>query len=122
MKNIKPCDEVCHECGFLNDSQPGLLKEELGIIEMIREGQVFPCHMQLEAVTGSMNTGVEKYIEKKDTFKVCRGYVESMFISEMHLNVPFWQDLYEKLDGKLNSKTMTILQALQYHKQKPRVP
>lgn len=116
MKYIEPCEEVCSECGFLNDSEVGVLKESLGLSEIIEKGVIFPCHLQLKAVTGSENTGTELYAEKKDTFKVCRGLVESSFISGLHLDKDIWQLLYEKLDGRLNSKTMTIEQTLEYHK------
>ena len=116
MKDIQPCDEVCHECGFLNDSQVGVLKESLGLKEIIDSGVIFPCHLQLKAVTGSENTGVEIYAEEKDTFKVCRGLIESSFISGLHTDNPSWKVLYEKLDGKLNPKTMTIRETLEYHK------
>ena len=115
MKNIKPCDEVCHECGFLNDSQVGVLKESMGLIDIIEKGIIFPCHLKLKAVTGSENTGTEIYAETKDTFQVCRGYVESMFLSGKELGNPAWRDLYEKLDGKFNSKTMTIEETIEYH-------
>ena len=116
MTEVRPCDEVCNECGFLNDSQVGVLKESLGLTEIIEKGVLFPCHLQLKAVTGCENTGVEQYIEEKDIFKVCRGLIESSFISGLHLDNPMWQQLYEKLDGKFNSKTMTIEQTLEYHK------
>ena len=116
MKNIEPCDEVCHECGFLNDSQVGVLKESLGLTDIIEQGVIFPCHLQLKAVTGSENTGVEYYAETKDTFKICRGLVESSFISGLHLEHPMWKLMYEKLDGKINPKTMNIEQTLKRHK------
>ena len=116
MKNIEPCEEVCHECGFLNDSQVGVLKESLGLKEIIEKGVLFPCHLQLKAVTGSENTGVEIYAEEKETFKVCRGLVESSFISGLHLDNPIWIDLYEKLNAKFDSKTMTINETIKYHK------
>lgn len=121
MNEIKPCDEVCSECGFLNDSVPGVLQEELGLAEIVRDGVIFPCHLQLKAVTGSENTGVEEYAAHKDKFKVCRGYVESMYISGMHKNNPIWKNLFAMLDGKINTKTMNILQTIQYHKKKRRV-
>ena len=116
MKNIKPCDEVCHECGFLNDSQVGVLKESLGLREIIEEGVLFPCHLQLKAVTGSENTGVEIYAEEKNIFKVCRGLVESSYISGLHKGNPAWEKLYDNINGKINTKTMSIEKTLQYHK------
>ena len=116
MKRVEPCSEVCFECGFLSDSQVGVLKESLGLVEIIEKGVMFPCHLQLKAVTGSENTGVEQYMEEKDTFKVCRGLIESSFISGLHTDKEVWQEMYEKLDGKLNSKTMTIQETIEYHK------
>ena len=116
MKTVEPCDELCHECGFLNDSQVGVLKESLGLVEIIEKGILFPCHLQLKAVTGCENKGVEQYAETKDTFKVCRGLIEASFISGLHMERPEWQDLYKKLNGKFNPKTMNIEQTLEYHK------
>ena len=116
MKNIEPCKNICKTCGFLNDSQVGVLKESLGLKEIIDKGVIFPCHESLKAVTGSENTGVEQYMEEKDTFKVCRGLIESSFISGLHTDKEVWREMYEKLDGKLNSKTMTIQETLEYHK------
>ncbi len=115
MKNIKPCNELCYECGFFNDSQVGVLKESLGLVEYIEKGIVFPCHLQLKAVTGCENKGVEDYAEKVNEVLVCRGYVESMFISKKHLDNPMWQHLYKQLDGKINPKTMTLTETLKYH-------
>ena len=116
MKNIEPCKEVCHECGFLDGSQVGVLKESLGLKEIIDKGVVFPCHLQLKAVTGSENTGVEQYAEQKDTFKVCRGLIESSYISGLHRGHPLWENLYKQLDGNINQKTMNIEETLKYHK------
>ena len=116
MKNIEPCKEVCHECGFLNDSQIGVLKESLGLQEIIDKGVLFPCHLELKKVTGFENKGTEFYTETQDTFKVCRGLIESSFLSRLHLDKEIWQLLYDKLDGKINPKTMTIKQTLERHK------
>ena len=80
------------------DSQVGVLKESLGLSEIIEKGVLFPCHLQLKAVTGSENTGVEQYIAEKDTFKVCRGLIESSFISGLHMYNPVWTKLYAQLD------------------------
>jgi hypothetical protein len=112
---ISPCDEVCHECGFLNNSQKGVLKRELGLEEIIEKGVIFPCHLQLKAVTGCENEGVEEYVETVDTFKVCRGYVESMFISGRMKGNPVWEKIFAKLEGKINPQTMTIDETLAYH-------
>ena len=116
MKHIQPCDEVCHECGFLNDSQVGVLKESLGLQNIIDKGIIFPCHLQLKAVTGYENKGVEIYAETKDTFKVCRGLIEASFISGLHTDKPEWNNLYMQLDGKFHPKIMNIEETLEYHK------
>ena len=118
-EEIEPCEEVCHECGFLNDSQIGVLKKDLGLLDIIEQGILFPCHLQLKAVTGSENTGVEEYAEKKDIFKVCRGFVEAMYIQDSEADAVqgvIWQKLFKDLDGKINPKTMTIDDTLKYHK------
>ena len=117
-EEIEPCEEVCHECGFLNDSQIGVLKKDLGLLDIIEQGILFPCHLQLKAVTGSENTGVEEYAEKKDIFKVCRGFVEAMYIQDSEADAVqgvIWQKLFKDLDGKINPKTMTIDETLIYH-------
>ena len=115
MKDIKPCDEVCSECGFLNDSQVGVLKESLGLSDIIERGVLFPCHLQFKAATGRENTGVEQYAEKKNTFQVCRGLVESSLLSGLHRGNPAWERLYGQLDGKINKKTMNIEDTKKYH-------
>ncbi len=118
---IEPCQEVCHECGFLNDSQHGVLKEDLGLLDIIKDGILFPCHLQLKAVTGSENEGVEQYVEETNTFKVCRGYVESMYISENGAEFadnPIWKKLFNDVKGNINPKVMTISETIDYHKQR----
>ncbi len=115
---IEPCEEVCPECGFLNDSQVGVLKKDLGLLDIIEQGILFPCHLQLKAVTGSENTGVKIYAEKKNIFKVCRGFVEAMYIQDSEADAVqgvIWQKLFKDLDGKINPKTMTIDETLVYH-------
>jgi len=115
MQKIAPCKEVCNECGFLNDSQVGVLKESMGLLDIIEKGVIFPCHLHLKAVTGSENTGVEQYAEDKDTFKVCRGYVESMFMSGKQLDNPAWRHLYMQLSGEFHPKIMSIQETIDYH-------
>jgi len=52
---VEPCKELCNECGFLNDSKVGVLKESLGLKRIIATEEIFPCHLQLKAVTGNKN-------------------------------------------------------------------
>jgi hypothetical protein len=115
MKKISPCKEVCSTCGFLNDSQVGVLKEELGLTTIIKEGIIFPCHLQLKAVTEFENLGTEVYAEEVDVFRVCRGLVESSFKSNLHRDKPEWVDLYLQLEGAMNPKVMNIEETLKYH-------
>ena len=113
---IEPCKELCHECGFLNDSKIGVLKESLGLKNVINTGQIFPCHLELKAVTGNENKGVEVYVATQKHFKVCRGLVEASFLSNLHMDKPLWLMLYKKLDGRINPKTMNIEEALARHR------
>ena len=117
-EEIEPCSEVCHECGFLSDSQVGILKEELGLKYIVENGILFPCHLQLKAVTGSENSGVEQYADEKDVFKVCRGFVESMYLQDREAKAVqgvIWQKLFSDLDGNINPKTMTIDKTMTHH-------
>lgn len=66
--NVKCCNKICNECGFLKGNQNTLYAEA---VEMMMEHHIFPCHLYLKAHTGSENTGAETL---KDV-EVCRGYV-----------------------------------------------
>jgi len=113
---IETC-KLCSECGFVRGGIRGTLKPELGLHEIIENQVLFPCHLQLKAVTGSENTGVEEYSEKVDTFKVCYGYVASLHKSRIPPKHITMKTLMESLDTTSEDykKIMTIGETVKYH-------
>ena len=111
---VKPCDKPCVECGFKKDSQVGVLQPE--ILDFIKNGNLFPCHMKLKEVTGSENTGVELYKATQEVIYVCRGYVESVVKSSLKMPNQFiWEDLINQVKNDLHDDIMDIQESLKYH-------
>jgi hypothetical protein len=110
--NIEPCKSVCHECGFLYGSDQGVLTRDF--IPMMKAGTLFPCHMKLKEVTGSINQGVDKYVKNSHTLKICRGYVLSMKKSGIPPLNEAWVKLYKDVEGD-DTKVMSLPEAIQYH-------
>jgi hypothetical protein len=111
--NIEPCKSVCHECGFLQGSQKGVLTPD--VVHFVKTGTLFPCHLQLKAVTGSENQGIEIYVQTQETIKICRGYVISMYKSGIPPKHKLWAKLYNDIKSDDMSSIMSIPEALNYH-------
>ncbi len=85
---VKNC-ELCTACGFLEDSVPGVLREDLGLLEVIENQIIFPCHQTLKAYNSSHgkgkseNTGTHEMVEDTGLVEVCTGYVQSLMLSKI---------------------------------------
>ena len=75
------CEKTCKECGFIKDGTKDTLYAEA--FEIIENGIIFPCHMYLKSKTGSESHGTSSL----DTIKVCRGFVNYMFVNQMHFGM-----------------------------------
>jgi hypothetical protein len=124
MKEVKlSISKLCPDCGFLKNSQVGVLKEELGLLKIIDEQILFPCHKELLAFNGTENTGVEDYMEVKKEVKVCAGFIMSLDksnIEPIHEGIRYLFKLNrEKKQNKIEvDSIMTIEETLKYHKKK----
>lgn len=108
------CSTMCNECGFLRDGIQNTLQPN--VFDVINNRILFPCHLQLKAHTGFENLGTEIYIEESDQIKICRGYVESMYISGIAPANEVWVKLYKQLEDEgLDPRTMYIDEAIKYH-------
>ncbi len=105
---------LCDECGFTKGAKKGVLKIELGLMEIIRNQVIFPCHKVLKAHTGSENTGTREYAEKTGKVQVCSGYVQSLKKSGILPNNEAMSYLYEQTPRD-NSNIMTIEETLKHH-------
>ena len=96
MKKISVCNKICKECGFTKNGTKNTLYYET--IDMFRKGMLFPCHMELKAVSGDESYGVEMLEE----IKVCRGYVAFMAKHNpvMKYVSHIWRDLLNEVDSK----------------------
>ena len=112
---ISTCKKMCNECGFSKHSQRGTLQEEL--IQYISEQKLFPCHLELKKVTGSENTGVEKYIEEVKTIKICRGLIECMYISCIEAKNETIQKLYDEVKDNISPDIMNLGEVINHHSQ-----
>jgi hypothetical protein len=106
-------DKPCHECGFIIGSDKGTLKKPL--LDYLKNGIIFPCHLELEKVTGSENTGIEEYIEAVDKIKICRGLVMSMYKSNLKPKNVIIEKLYSIVKDDDMSNVMTIEETIKHH-------
>jgi len=111
---IIPCKKVCKECGFLNNSDVGVLQPN--IIDVVNTQTIFPCHMELKKVTGSENTGVESYMASEEEFRVCRGYLESLAKSDVEPRYELLRKLIEEVSQNMTDNIMTIDESIEYHR------
>ena len=116
LKNIKLC-KLCDECGFVNDSQVGVLKEELGLSQIIESQTIFPCHLHLKAYNGTENTGTHEMVADKGEIYVCSGYVQSLVKSHIPPRNAAMKHLMRQVD-KIDPRIMTIDDTKEYHKGK----
>lgn len=83
---LKNCT-LCEHCGFLEDSKPGVLREDMGLLEIIENQVIFPCHQTLKAYNSSHhngrgeNTGTKEMVEDTGVIEVCTGYIQSLIKS-----------------------------------------
>lgn len=110
---VTTCKKTCIECGFSKDSPRGTLQPEL--LQYIFEQKLFPCHLELKKITGSENTGVEKYIEEVDEIKICRGLIECMYISGIQANSDSIQKLYDEVKNDISPMTMNLGEVVKHH-------
>jgi len=119
---LELCD-LCTTCGFLNDSQPGVLREDMGLLHIINQQIVFPCHEQLAAYNSSHgkgkseNTGTLEMAEDLGVVKVCTGYIQSLKKSKVfpkNMHVSKLMDDVKEIDPRI----MTIEDTIKYHKPK----
>jgi hypothetical protein len=117
---IKNC-KLCEKCGFLKDSPVGVLKESLGLLEVIEDQMIFPCHQTLLAYNSSHgkgkveNEGTLEMVEDTGVIEVCTGYVQSLVKS----GIPPKNRAMSKLMWELESidpRIMTIEETIKYHK------
>lgn len=112
MKTIKPCNKICKECGFIKGGATDTLYAETA--EMVHQGILFPCHMELKAISGDESYGVEQM----DDVRVCRGYV-----AFMRLNYPdlanlsvVWKDMMNEITNEELAITYTTNGLIANHK------
>ena len=92
---VKTRERVCKTCPWRLENSHQL--EIQNIRHMVHEGIISPCHQELEKVTGSPYTGVEKYAEQVPVFQVCRGFVIARASCTIPYVKPIWQLLVEEL-------------------------
>lgn len=98
-KQITVCEKICCECAFNGSSKDVLYAETKRVI---KDKQIFPCHMYLKSKTGCEFLGTETL----STIKVCRGYVAFMKkFHEKELKDNYvWEFLLNKIEPEeLNS-------------------
>jgi hypothetical protein len=110
---IIPCEKRCSECGFSKNAIKGTLQKE--IIDCVNTQTIFPCHMELRKVTGSVNEGVELYAESQDVFRVCRGYIASMRKSGVQPRYELLRELFEEVSTDNEDEIMSLEEAYKYH-------
>jgi len=76
MIKMKPRDTMCVECPYRPENKKHLNENQYA--KIVQHNAVFPCHMEMKGVVGSTNEGVELYVQKVDTFVICKGRFEEM--------------------------------------------
>jgi len=114
------CD-LCNFCGFLNDSQVGVLREDLGLLDIIENQVIFPCHQTLLAYNSSHgngkveNKGTVKMVEDTGEIKVCTGYIQSLVKSGIPPKNRGMARLMMELK-EIDPRIMTIEDTINRHK------
>jgi len=117
---IKNC-ELCEFCGFLNDSVPGVLREDMGLLEIIDKQTLFPCHQTLKAYNSSHgngkseNTGTHEMVEDIGEILVCTGYVQSLVKSGIEPKNIYMANLMRDIK-EIDPRIMTIDETVAYHR------
>lgn len=106
--------KLCNECGFLKDSQIGVLKPELGLLHIIKNQIAFMCHLHLRAFSGCDHKGTEEYLKHNDTINVCTGYIQSLKLSGTAPTNPIMAALFEEVTD-IDPRIMTIEETLERH-------
>jgi len=113
---LKLC-ELCQDCGFLNNSQVGVLKEELGLLEIIDKQIPFMCHKHLLAFNGTENTDTDEYVKTHDSIYICSGFIQSLYKSNIKPKNKAMKYLYSLLKKKeIDKNIMSIDDTIKYHK------
>ena len=105
---------LCEACGFIKGSQVGVLKEELGLNEIIDNQILFPCHKHLVAYNGFENQGAEEMVAETGKLKVCTGFVQSLVKSGIKPKNRAMAYLMSTID-KVDDRIMSIDETKQYH-------
>jgi hypothetical protein len=117
---VRNC-KLCNACGFLKDSQVGVLKESLGLREIIENQVIFPCHQTLLAYNSSHgkgkveNKGTQEMVEDTRLIEVCTGYVQSLIKSGIPPKNRAMAKLMLEVE-ELDPNIMTIEETLTKHK------
>lgn len=107
--------KLCDDCGFLNDSKPGVLREDLGLIPILEAQVLFPCHKELLGYNGTENTGTHEMVEEKGEIKVCSGLIQSLVLSEVEpKNIHVLELMMDVKE--IDPRIMTVEQTIDYHK------
>ncbi len=118
--DVKNCELCCH-CGFLKDSTVGVLKESLGLLNIVKNQIVFPCHQTLLAYNSSHgkgkveNKGTKEMAEDTGLIEVCTGYVQSLALSGIPPKNRAMAKLMMELT-EIDPRIMTIEETLERHK------
>ena len=118
--HIKNCT-LCTQCGFLEDSQVGVLKESLGLKEIIKDQILFPCHQTLKAYNSSHgkgkseNTGTHEMVADIGEILVCTGYVQSLMKSGIKPKNIYMARLMDEVK-EIDPRIMTIEDTLLRHR------
>ena len=118
---LELCD-LCTTCGFLNDSQVGVLREDMGLLHIINQQIVFPCHEQLAAYNSSHgkgkseNTGTHEMAKDLGVVEVCTGYVQSLMKSGIKPKNIYMANLMKDVK-EIDPRIMTIEDTIKYHRQ-----
>ncbi len=113
--------ELCDSCGFLDNSQVGVLREDLGLLDIIENQIIFPCHQTLLAYNSSHgkgkieNQGTKEMVEDTGLVQVCTGYVQSLVKSGIPPKNRGMARLMLELK-EIDPRIMTIEDTIKYHR------
>ena len=111
--DIKICN-LCSTCGFVDGSERGVLKGELGFNKIVENQIVFPCHEHLEAFNGTQNTGTCEMAKEKGKLYVCSGYIQCLKKSGIKPKNKLLESLYDEVKD-IDKRIMTLSETKDYH-------
>ena len=113
---IKICAKMCNECPFSNKSMKGFLADYTieDILAYMQTDTLFPCHKLLPDHYDKHVSDINKLVNN-GTYKLCRGYAESMIKSCNNPKNPELKAILVSTKSNLSENSMSMWNFKEHH-------